>query len=122
MPDFQGHETITIHPGDANVPVRWAFAAASTVTANDGSIPYGTLISTAAVEIITDTGSTTSSVLEAASISIEGGLVVAARLKHPDATAFSGVKTYTANLALTLNSSAVIHYECARIRIDGRAG
>jgi len=122
MPDFDGHETIMLRPGDVAIPVRWVFQAASTTTANDGSIPYGTLISTAAVEIMTDTGSTSSSVVDAGSISIEGGLIVAARLSHPDATAFSGTKTYIANVKLTLNSAAVIHYECARIRVDGRAG
>lgn len=122
MPDFEGHDTITLHPGDVAVPVRWAFHAASTVTENDGSIPYGTLINTATVKIYTDEGSTSSSVLDAGSVSVEGGLVVAARLSHPDGTAFSGTKTYIANVALTLNSAAVIHYECARIRIDGRAG
>ena len=104
MPDFQGHETITLRPGDLDVPVRWAFAAASTVTANDGSIPYGTTIDAATVDIYTDLGATTSSVLDAGSVDVEGGLIVAARLNHPDATAFSGVKTYTANVKLTLSS------------------
>jgi hypothetical protein len=96
MPDFEGHETITLHPGDVAVPVRWAFSAASTVTANDGSIPYGTLISAASVEILNDVGSTSSSVLVAGSVSVEGGLVVAARLNHPTTTAFTGTKTYIA--------------------------
>lgn len=122
MPDFEGHDTITLHPGDAAVPVRWAFAAASTFTANDGSLPYGTLISAAAIEIFTDAGSTSSSVVDTGSVTVEGGLVVAARLSHPEATAFNGTKTYIANLKLTLDSSAILHYECARIRIDGRAG
>lgn len=122
MESFEGHQTITLHPGDSGYPVRWAFSAASTFLANDGSIPYGTTIASATVEIITDAGATSSSVLDAGSVQVEGGLVVAAKLNHPDATAFSGTKTYVANVALTLTSSAVLHYECARIRIDGRAG
>lgn len=122
MPDFDGHDTITLRPADAAVPVRWSFAAASTVTANDGSIPYGTTISTAVVKVYTDLGATSSSVVDAGSVTVEGGLIVAARLSHPDATAFNGLKTYTANVKLTLSSGAVMSYECARIRVDGRTG
>jgi len=42
--DFQGDNYLTIQPGDANVPVKFRFVAASASTANDGSMPYGSTV------------------------------------------------------------------------------
>src|SRR5512135_750233 len=122
MADFEGTLTRTLRPGDASVPIRFDFSQASTSTANDGSIPYGTTIATAAIKIYTDAGSTSASVLDAGSLSLVGGSAVTARLSHPSGTVFEGLRTYTAIVKLTLNSGAIINYECARIMIDGAAG
>lgn len=122
MADFEGILTKILRPGDAGVPIRFAFAAASTSSANDGSIPYGTTISTAAIKVYTDAGSSLSSVLDAGSLSVVGGAAVTATLTHPASVAFSGRKTYTAVLTLTLNTGAIMSYECARLIIDGARG
>jgi len=53
---FQGVKSIVIQPGSATVPYTFTFAACSTATANDGSIPFGTTISSAVIKIFSDNG------------------------------------------------------------------
>jgi len=56
MPDsFQGVDKITIQPGSATVPYTFTFAACSSATANDGSIPYGTTITSNKVKVFDET-------------------------------------------------------------------
>ena len=64
MPDkFKGSGSITLYPGDVNVPLVLRFPPASGSTTNDGAIPYGsTIISASALVHYLDddsTGSTT---------------------------------------------------------------
>ena len=45
MPDaFQGSGSITLYPGDANVPINLRFPPATGSTKNDGAVPYGSSI------------------------------------------------------------------------------
>ena len=53
---FQGVKTIILQPGSATVPHTFTFAACSSSTANDGSIPNGTTISTAIIKIYDEDG------------------------------------------------------------------
>ena len=46
MPDhFQGNAHVELQPGDANLPIRFRFNAASASTSNDGAMPFGSTIS-----------------------------------------------------------------------------
>ncbi len=53
---FQSVDNIILQPGDATVPYTFTFAACSSATANDGSIPYNTTISTAIIKVFDRTG------------------------------------------------------------------
>ncbi len=53
---FDQVEPITLQPGSATVPYTFTFAAASSATANDGSIPFGTTISSAVIKIYDESG------------------------------------------------------------------
>lgn len=56
--DFKGSNHIDLEPGDANVPVKFKFKAASASTANDGAIPYGSTLASSTVHahLHSDTG------------------------------------------------------------------
>ena len=41
---FQGSGSITLYPGDVNVPINLRFPPASGSTKNDGAVPYGSTI------------------------------------------------------------------------------
>ena len=61
---FSGSESITLYPGDINVPLVLRFPSASGSTKNDGALPYGsTIISTSALVYYLDDGSSGSTVL-----------------------------------------------------------
>ena len=47
--NFQGDKHIDLEPGDANVAVRFKFNAASASTANDGAIPYGSMLTNSTI-------------------------------------------------------------------------
>jgi len=48
MPDaFQGSGSITLYPGDENVPISMRFPPCTGSTKNDGAVPYGSTIDTA---------------------------------------------------------------------------
>ncbi len=53
---FDSVEAIILQPGSATVPYTFTFAAASSATANDGSIPFGTTISSAVIKIYDESG------------------------------------------------------------------
>ena len=65
MPDkFSGSESITLYPGDINVPLVLRFPPASGSTKNDGAVPYGsTIVSSSALVTYLDDGSAPSTVL-----------------------------------------------------------
>ena len=48
---FQGTDSITLQPGDINVPVYLRLVACSASTKNDGSMPYGSTVISAVVNI-----------------------------------------------------------------------
>lgn len=120
MPDFTGHEQITLRPGALGVPVTWRFAAASSAVANDGSLPFGATIATADVTIYDADGTdVTASILAAGSVQVSGGLSVMARLNHLGTTI---TQRCTAVVTCTLSTGAVIPFDCRRILVDGVTG
>ena len=42
---------VDIQPGDANVPIKFKFNAASASTSNDGSIPYGSTLAASTIHV-----------------------------------------------------------------------
>jgi len=109
--DFRGRDPIILQPGDSSVPFTFSFSPASCATANTGSIPYGTLLSTvtqAVVEAFDESGSTvTASLVEGASNST---LVQTVTLNYP---ATSG--RYSLEMIVTLDNGAVMEFDFTRI-------
>ena len=65
MPDkFKGSGSITLYPGDINVPIGLRFPPATGSTKNDGAVPFGsTIVSSSALITYLDGGGTGSTVL-----------------------------------------------------------
>lgn len=107
---FQGVADIILQPGDATVPYTFTFAAASSATANDGSIPYGTTISGADVKAFDEGG--TDRTTEMVASETNTTTVVTINLKYPATT---GAGHYSLEILLTLNSGAVLEFDFTRV-------
>jgi len=111
MPDsFSTGDIIILQPGSATVPYKFTFAAASSATANDGSIPYGTTISSIAVKAF-DVGGTDRTTEMVASSSVFSPTVTIS-LKYPATT---GPGRYSLEILLTLSSGAVMEFDFTRV-------
>jgi len=110
MDDFQGRDPIILQPGDNEVPYTFSFAPSSNSTANTGSIPYGTVLSTVAVTIYDESGSTVTGEMVVAESN--SSLVETITLKYP---ATAGAGRYSAEMLVTLDSSAVMEFDFTRI-------
>lgn len=107
---FQGVENIILQPGSATVPYTFTFEAASSATANDGSIPYNTTISGADVKAFDEMGTDRTSELIASESNT--ATVVTINLKYPATT---GTGRYSLEILLTLSSGAVMEFDFTRI-------
>jgi len=107
---FQGVADITLQPGSAGVPYSFTFAACSSATANDGSLPYNTTISSAAVKAFDKAGTdVTDQMIASDSLSTP---VVTVALKYP---ATSGEGKYSIEFVLTLDSGAKMEFDFTRV-------
>ena len=101
---------ISLQPGSATVPYTFTFAAASSATANDGSIPFGTTISSAAVTAFDAAGNdVTTEMVVSSSVSSP---VVTVSLKYPATT---GQGVYSLEMLLTLSTGAVMEFDFTRV-------
>ena len=105
---FQGVSDIIIQPGSATVPYTFTFAACSSATANDGSIPFGTTISSAVVKAFNEAGTdSTTSLISSQSLVTP---VVTVNLKWPTTDG-----RYSLEFVLTLSSGAVMEFDFTRV-------
>ena len=110
---FQKSEIIRLQPGSATVPYTFTFAAASSATANDGSIPYGTTISQepgADVKAFDEAEADVTSDLIASESNTT--LIVTINLKYPTTP---GAGRYSLEIVLTLSSGAVMEFDFTRV-------
>ena len=105
---FQSVKTITIQPGSATVPYTFTFAACSSATANDGSIPFGTTIASCVTTAYNEAG-TDSTALLVYTESLATP-VVTVGLKWPTTAG-----RYSLEFVLTLSSGAVMEFDFTRI-------
>jgi len=108
--DFRGKDPIILQPGDNDVPYTFTFKPSSNSTANSGSIPYGTTISSVAVKVYNELGSTVTG--EIVSSESNSSLVETISLKYP---ATAGPGRYSVEMLLTLSSSAVMEFDFTRV-------
>lgn len=107
---FQGVADIILQPGDATVPYTFTFAACSSTTANDGSIPYNTTISSVAVTAFDEEGSDVTSQMVASESNTTTTETI--NLKYP---ATAGAGRYSLEMLVTLDSGAVMEFDFTRI-------
>lgn len=113
MPDFLDNDIIKIQPTTRNRPVPMTFAACSSATAKDGSIPYGDTIASAVVKAYSPDGTdvTSSMVTQAASVN---GLTVTCDISY-----YTGVATGRHKLTciLTMASGYVDEFDLKRVEV-----
>ena len=111
MPDlFLTKGKILLQPGSDAVPYFFTFPAATSQEANDGSIPYGTTISSKAITAFdADGNDVTSEIIVSTSLSTP---VVTVRFKYPATT---GDGRYSIEFLLTLSTGAVMEFDFTRI-------
>jgi len=107
---FSTNGIIILQPGSATVPYSFTFAAASSATANDGSIPFGTTISGADVKAFDAAGNDVTS--EMIDSETNTNLVVTPVLKYPST---SGAGNYSIEFLLTLSTGAVLEVDFTRV-------
>jgi len=111
---FQGVDKIVLQPGSATVPYTFTFAACSSATANDGSIPFGTTISTAVVKAFDEAGTDSTAAMISAQSLVSP--VVTVSLKWPTAAG-----RYSLEFVLTLSTSAVLEFDFTRVYAEDTA-
>ena len=107
---FSTNGTIILQPGSATVPYTFTFAAASSATVNDGSIPYGSTIASAVLKVFDkDLVDKTTEIIVAESNTTT---TLSVTMKYP-ATAGNG--RYKLECLLTLSTGAVLEFDFTRI-------
>jgi len=107
---FQGVKDIILQPGSATVPYTFTFAACSSATANDGSIPYNTTISSAVIKVFDEAGADKTTEMIASESNTTTVLTI--NLKYP---ATAGAGRYSIEMLVTLNSGAVLEFDFTRV-------
>ena len=107
---FQGIADIILQPGSATVPYTFTFAAASSATANDGAIPYGTTITSAIIKVFDEAGVDKTTEIIASETNTTTVLTLS--LKYPTT---AGVGRYSIEMIVTLSSSAVMEFDFTRL-------
>jgi len=107
---FSTNGIIILQPGSATVPYAFTFAAATSATANDGSIPNGTTIASSVSKAYDAAGNdVTAEIIVSESNTT---LVVSLTLKYP---ATSGAGNYSLEILLSLSTGAVIEVDFTRV-------
>ena len=107
---FKDSEPIILQPGSATVPYTFTFAACTSTTANDGSLPFGTTIASAVVKALDEDGTDRTAEIVASDSS--ASLVLTIALKYPATT---GIGRYSLEMVLTLDSGAVMEFDFTRL-------
>lgn len=107
---FETNGIIILQPGSATVPYSFTFAAATSATANDGSMPFGTTIASATVKAFDASKNEVTSEIVVSNSNTS--TVVSVTLKYP---ATSGEGNYSLEILPTLNTGAVLETDFTRI-------
>ena len=111
---FQSVKSIIVQPG-SNITRTFTFAACSSATANDGSIPYGVTIASAAVKAFDKDGtdSTTDLIVSSSATT----LVVSVKIKYP---VTGGAGRYSLEIVLTFSDDETEEYDFNRVYAEDR--
>ena len=109
LDNFQGTQTIEIQPTTTKATYTFRFAACSSATANDGSIPYGTSVSSVVVKAYDEDGevATTSLIVGTPTVAAN---VVSISFKWPGTAG-----DYKVSITYTLSNDDVDEVDFARV-------
>ena len=102
--DIVGSDRVTLRAGTSRYPMGFGFTACSSATANDGSIPYSTTITAAAVIVLDAQGVDITSTAAENTI-VTDGLNISCAFNYPSTAAEGRCKVL---IQLTLSSGTVI--------------
>ena len=111
---FQGVKTITLQPG-SNITRTFTFAACSSATANDGSIPYNTTISGIDVKAFDESG--TDRTAEIVVSESNTTLALTVKTKYPATT---GNGRYSLEFVLTFSNGDTEEYDFTRVYAEDK--
>ena len=107
--DFKSNKKIILSPETSDKEVAFAFPAATSATANDGAIPYGTSPVSAVVECYTEDGTQVTSIFfSAPSVS---GQNVNVSFKYPN----EGENRYYLRFIVTITGGKVVERTFNRV-------
>lgn len=107
---FLEADPISVQPKDNGVPYEFEFAPSTSVTANDGAIPFGETVSTATVTAHEDDGLDTDATSILIVSSSVASNVVTVKLKYPNK-----IQIFHLTFELTLSGGAVIEFDFNRV-------
>lgn len=114
--DFQGVSWISLQANDSKVPFSFPFSICSSATANDGSLPYGTNISSVTVAAYNSAGTAVTSTMISGTPT-ESTNTVTVKLNWPGA-----VDIYKLTFVVTLDNADATKMEFDFKRVKGIAG
>jgi len=107
---FETNGIITLQPGSSKVPYTFTFAAGTSAISNDGSIPYGSTISSAETKAFDASGNdVTTEIIDSETNTT---LSVTPVLKYPST---SGEGNYSIQFLLTISTGAIMEVDFTRI-------
>lgn len=101
MSDFKTNNKIVLQPADANITYRFSFPINTSATSGDGNLPYGTTISGIAVSTKTESGTTTTGIIDSSAISGDDAVNVV--MSYPTV---AGEGRYHMTFVLTLSDGS----------------
>lgn len=113
--DIAGSDIVTLRVGTVGYPMAFLFTAASAPTVNDGSLPFGTIITGVAVQVIAYGGGDITTDVVGMAVASGAGFQVDVTFKY-SATAKKG--QCVTLLKLTLSSGAVITKRWDGLKIE----
>jgi hypothetical protein len=112
MPNIMGNKSILLQPGDTKIGITIRVKICSTATANDGYIPFGTTVESAAATVYFEDGTVVTSGIVYSNPTVSGGQDVRIELKYPTET---GEGRYKLSYLLQLSDGATKELDFNRI-------
>lgn len=104
---FQGSDHVELQPGDRNFPIKMKFNAASASTSNDGSMPYGSTVSSAILTVKSRKGIDATTSILSSSIGLISNNSVIAYVNHSSDVS-DGAYTLTSKVSFSLLGSTCV--------------
>jgi hypothetical protein len=109
MPNFYGNNELVLQPNDDNISYRFDFDACSSVSLNDGYLPYGTTISGVTVLTYDEDNNVVTDLVQDSSVSNNTVTVV---LSYP---ATSGAGSYKITFILSVSDGSTIEADFHKV-------